>query len=262
MAKRSTDPFVSPKLLLARAEEHIQSLHHDWGHFHERCFGIPFEVFDAEKSQRVLKFRICPDVPPRLSVLASDALNNLRHALDQAVNCAAAELGSTKRNNYFPFAKSASELDGLIKKNCPTVQPELLATLKGFQPYQGGDDVLYALAKLAGPNKHQLLLDLQPHMPSLVIDTRFGGWFRRVAGPGTMGILAWDSEKQELEAARVWGSGSFQYDYMTRPAFYVAIGGTDASRGQPAAAFLDAVASKVDGIVRVLEAETVRLKSA
>jgi hypothetical protein len=238
MAKKSADPFHSPKLLLRGARSDIDRLDREWRQFHERCFGIPFEDFDAKTSERVIKFRICPDVPDDLRVLVSNAFNNLRHTLDQTINSASVELG---------------------KKNCPTVRADMIPTLKAFQPYGGGDDMLYTLSKLCGPNKHQVVLNMNLNF-KFAIDGRAKGWFRFFRGPGTLGRLAWDSEKQELEAARVGAGGDIQCDYMTDIPIFISLGDSEISRGEPATAFLNTLAGKVDGILRGIEAETARLK--
>jgi Fatty acid hydroxylase superfamily len=154
-----------------------------WDHFHERCFGIPFEEFDSENDERVVKFRRCPEVPQELRVLASNAFNNLRHVLDQAINCAALELGAPKRNNYFPFAKDKADLERVIKANCPTVPATLLPTIRQFMPHGDGDAELYALSKLFGPNKHQVVLNIDSPMNGMLLDTGPNGWFGFFRGP-------------------------------------------------------------------------------
>jgi hypothetical protein len=83
--------------------------------------------FDSKTGEKVVKFRITRKVPGRLRVIASEALNHLRHSLDQAVNAAAFELGRPQRNNYFPFAKNAGQIDNVIGLRCKTVPPPPLS---------------------------------------------------------------------------------------------------------------------------------------
>jgi len=258
--KRS-DPFESPKLLLSGARGDIRRLQAAWNHFHERCFGIPFEEFDSENDERVIKFRICPEVPQELRVLASNAFNNLRHLLDQAINCAAVELGSSKRNNYFPFAKDKEDLERVIKSNCPTVPVALLPTIRQFMPHGDGDAELYALSKLCGPNKHQVVLSIDSHMNGMLLDAGPNGWFGSFKGPGRLGALAWDSEKQELEAARVGKGGDAQFRAMTKIPIFVSLSDSDVSRDKPAIEFLELLANKVQAILLALESESQRLKA-
>lgn len=57
------------------------------------------------------KYRLAQRIPGRLRVLAPNVVNNLRHSPDQAVNCAALELGATARKNYLPLAEGVIEAE-------------------------------------------------------------------------------------------------------------------------------------------------------
>jgi hypothetical protein len=155
--------------------------------------------YDSKSNENVLKYRIAQKIPGRLRVLASNVVNNLRHSLDQAVNCASIELGGTKRNNYFPFPKDETEIDRLIRDNCPTVPAVLKPTLKAFKPYGGGDDLLYSLSQIAGSNKHKLVLKLDLDLPHIILSDIVSD----ITGPAYGGVIRWDSAKQEVEIARV-----------------------------------------------------------
>jgi len=103
----------------------------------------------------------------RLRKLAYDALNDCRHALDQATVAANSLLGvASKSFVYFPSAENEADFDSLFasKGRCRNVHPALVPELKGFQPWWEddsgtGNDVLRTLMKLAGPNKHQVIID-------------------------------------------------------------------------------------------------------
>jgi hypothetical protein len=257
----SPDPFEEPKLLLDGARENIQELEARGQAFVESCRGVPIVDLDAKTDEKVLKYRITRKVPGRLRVVASNALNNLRHSLDQAVNSASVELGSRKRNNYFPFAKDAGEIDGVIRRNCPTVPSGLIRLLKAFQPYGGGDDLLYTMSRMSGPNKHQLVLKLDLNLPYLSMYLDELASFR-FSGPFKVGYMGWDSAKQELEFARVRADAAFEYRDDLHLPLLISLADSQTASGEPAAAFLNTLAGKVDRIIQAIEAETGRLRGA
>jgi hypothetical protein len=95
--------------------------------------------------------------PHIAGAVACDAIHNLRSALDLA----AAELARpyTSKKAYFPFARSAAELDGQInEKNFHFAGQDAVDVLKTFAPYKGGNTPLRALHDLDIQDKHQSLV--------------------------------------------------------------------------------------------------------
>jgi hypothetical protein len=253
------DPFESPKLLLAGAREDIDKLKRECDIFTEQCRGVPFAEIDRQTGDKLVKVRITHKPPGRLRVTASNALNNLRHSLDQVVNAAAFELGSKKRDNYFPFARDAGSIDEVIRSNCRNVPSDLIPLLKAFQPYGGGDDLLYSMSRLSGPNKHQIVLKLNVNLTHLLLGAKTG--FRLLQGPADIGVLRWDSSKQELDMVRIKPGGRFDCERQIKLPLFVTLGDSEPASREPAAAFLDALAGKVESIIMAIEAETTRLLS-
>jgi hypothetical protein len=251
------DPFESPKLLLDGARHDVKNFDSESREFIDNCFAVPFTQIDNKTREKVVKYRIAQKMPGHLRVLASNVVNNLRHALDQAVNCAAVELGATKRNNYFPFAKDSTDIDRIIRDSCKSVRADLIPTLKGFQPYGGGDDLLYSLSRIAGPNKHQLVLKTNLDLTHLIINDLMA-IFR---SPGSFGFGGWDSAKQELEFARIGPGGYLKCNPKAKLPVFVSLSDSKIASGEPATAFLDTLAGKVESIVSAIEAETDRLRS-
>jgi hypothetical protein len=248
------DPFESPKLLLDGARHDIKNFDVESRVFLDSCFGVPSQKIDRKTGENVVKYHVPQRMPGHLRVLASNAVNNLRHTLDQAVNCAAVGLGG-KRDNYFPFAKDATDIDRIIKDNCKSVRADLLPTLKGFQPYGGGDDVLYSLSRIAGPNKHQLVLKTNLDLTHLVLNDLAS----EIRGPSSVGLMHWGSKKQEFEFARIGSSGYIKCNPKAKLPLSISLGDSKISSSEPATTFLETLASKVDGILGALEADTERL---
>jgi hypothetical protein len=252
-----SDAFESPRLLLGSARHDTTDFDSRARAFLAGCFGVRFTQVDSKSGEQVVKYQIGQKIPGRLRVLASHVVNDLRHSLDQAVNCAAVELGG-KRSNYFPFAKDALDIDRVIKDNCKTVPAALKAILKGFQPYGGGDDVLYSLNRIAGPNKHQLVVRMDFDLTHIMAND----FAREVRGPAEVGFFEWDSAKQEIEVARIGPGGHIMCADRARFPLSITLGHRQATDGQPATAFLSGLTSKVEGILRMIEAETAKLKLA
>ena len=103
--------------------------------------------FDLEQRLYVHTVQFGKPLSPKLPVLMRKAVGSLRSALDQAVYASAITLGSRGRlvSTNFPFADTAQGLEGEIKRKCRDVAPEIVALLRAFQPYQGGNVTLWTL---------------------------------------------------------------------------------------------------------------------
>src|SRR2546427_9988869 len=150
-----SDAFESARLMLESARPEGVEFDSGARAFLDGCFGVRFTQMDPRSGEQVVKYRVAQKIPSRLRVLASHVVNDLRHSLDQAVNCATIELGGTKPNNYFPFSKSKLDIDRVIKDNCKTVPAALKPILQGFQPYGRRGGLPYSRNLMAGANKQQ-----------------------------------------------------------------------------------------------------------
>jgi hypothetical protein len=245
------DPFESPKLLLARAKENAADF---WGRVEAYSKANPWAVVtdpEPETGKQIVKARLTKALPSDARAVFSDAVNNLRHALDQSVNSAAVEIRGGQLNCYFPFGTDAVDFALIYgSKRYKTIPIEIRPYLNSLQPYAGGDDLLHALNRISGPNKHQALLTIE-----LAVDG-FGGDMT-ASGSVALGIGPWDSAKNELPIARV-GAGT-QLNMNFQVVANVTLGGRHAMSGQPALGVLDAFSSKAESIISGIEAETARI---
>lgn len=247
------DPFESPRLLIEDARLDVATLDSEFKAWVKKLQPESVVSRDPQTGEHLAKLRYAEKMPGRFRVLASNAVNNLRHALDQAVNCAAVQLGG-RDTNYFPFAQSASDMDAAMKDRCKKVPVGLHPVLKGFKPYPGGDDLLCAV-QIANKNKHRGILNL--HAEAV------GGRHEvnaRMSGPGRVGTLIWDSHKQELEMARVAPGTRLDMDSKGSVVFRIELRNTPTPQGEPATAILYSLADKVESVLLALEAETARLR--
>jgi hypothetical protein len=152
------NPFYSPRLLIADARDDIYSLNEAVRDFvkHQETL---ISYFDLEQRLYVHTVQFGKPLSPKLPVLMRKAVGSLRSALDQAVYASAITLGSRRLvSTNFPFADTAQGLEGEIKRRCRDVAPEIVALLRAFQPYQGGNVTLWTLNKLRNIKEHRLLV--------------------------------------------------------------------------------------------------------
>jgi len=74
------------------------------------------------------------------------------------VNASKASLGSADLNAAFPFGGDPDEFERDIKRKCHGVAAEIIAIIRGFRPYRGGSDDLWALNKVRNIKEHRLLI--------------------------------------------------------------------------------------------------------
>ncbi|HEY4470809.1 MAG TPA: hypothetical protein VGN21_06525, partial [Stellaceae bacterium] len=146
-------PFEGPKLLIDGAKATTDEFESGCAAFIQNCTYDVIRYIEPRSRDKVVKVRLHHRVPPALRVSAYRILNDLRNALDQAVCDAAITLGrADAKGVYFPSGKTADDLGREIARKCRGVDPELVAFIAALQPHCGGDDLLYALCKLAGSN--------------------------------------------------------------------------------------------------------------
>jgi hypothetical protein len=253
-------PFESPKLLIDGAKTSIIDFKSVCEAFIQNCtYDILYHT-DPKTEQQIVKLRFHHRVPPKMRVPGSRIVNDLRHALDQAVCDAAVLLGRPNANGvYFPFGRTPKNLDDEIATRCKKVHPDLVTFIRNFQSHYGGDDLLYALGSLAGPNKHQRILRISLGTGGTKIVAGERPW-ALTSGEGgfKIGVNKWNDLRNELEFAH-FGKGT-KGNIDARPVLQIVLGTGEPPLADPAPTVLDAMASKVEGIVLGIEAETARLK--
>jgi hypothetical protein len=170
------DRLVGARLKVERAKKHIRDLHTLFLSI-ER--GEPCTVAsrdDLQTQERTYYVERIKEVPPDFSIIAGDALQNLRSALDHLIHQAIfKETGSrpTKTSISFPIGKNSKEypppkfggrVEGLGE---PAIK--LLTSLK---TYKGGNDGLWRLHSLNNLDKHRLLIPAFTNVSSHRITSR------------------------------------------------------------------------------------------
>jgi hypothetical protein len=241
------DPFYSSKFSIDRAKHHFHDFERELKSFDNPDPYAHVVEFDAKTSENVHKYKLVKAVPPIMNGLVVDCINNLRAALDQAVN-AIATLANT-RDTYFPFAGSDTEFANTVKGRLKKPFPEEITKLiAGFKPYQGGNDLLWALSMISGANKHSIIRPVATIPASVVMNG--------TVSAGSFGGN-WDSGKNEMILARVPIGREVNMKFTVTS--FIAMGDVQVVGGQPADVTLDELIRIVEGIVAALEDETKRL---
>ena len=184
--------FDSARRKVARAREHIATLEVEVAAFF--AAGPYIRVAEPDPRQpplEVHKLRFTKDLPDQFATMTSDALHNLRDSLDNAGYALAVASGQTSpQNAAFPFAGSLPAFKNSLGR-CKDVPKEFHSVFEAYGPYKGGNDVLWALSKLAVIDKHKLL--------TIALNSQLGN----VHGEGAIHHIpvnpTWDEAAREIE---------------------------------------------------------------
>jgi len=114
---------------------------------------------DADGVHEFHKFRLAKNLPPILTEHTVSAVENLRSALDlTAVTVVRLSDPSHDGDIHFPFSKTSTDFKSRINSSACKPLPDEIKTLFGsFEPYSGGNDILWAVNKLGNTSKHNLI---------------------------------------------------------------------------------------------------------
>jgi hypothetical protein len=148
------------RLKIARANHHIDNLRAEIERFLAKEPYIVVEELDSDRGQYVNRVREKEPIPDELSLIAGDALHNLRASLDYVVWQLVDGKGT--RGHQFPIVDDPAKLDGAIRGNLSGVAPEAVAIIRDLQPcvtHPSAPETspLFALHKLDIDDKHKLL---------------------------------------------------------------------------------------------------------
>jgi hypothetical protein len=253
---RMNDPFGSARRKLARAKIHIEDLKGRIKAFDE-C--NPYEMF-AELNpevpgEQLHKIKLARPLPDWISEIAGDAVNNLREALDHTAYAVARQ---PRTKCQFPFGNSPGAFENTVNGNCKHIPNEIIALFREFQPYQGGDDLLWALNQISRLNKHTFLVECIvgiTRSEHVTINYDPAARFYITVLP-----VRWDRAKQEVVIAKSSISTPESYfQFQDRITLFVAFDQVSVVRHQEASGVLDALAGKVNGIIAATEVKARQL---
>jgi hypothetical protein len=129
------------------------------------------QEYDPQLQAWVVKVTFVGIIPPRLSLLAGDAIQNFRSALDhlawflaQRSPRASPLTKDQERGIYFPFCNTEEHFAHSIPRKLPGVPETDLAIIRQYQPYITGDELIdrHAFRVLADLSDHDKHRTLQP----------------------------------------------------------------------------------------------------
>jgi hypothetical protein len=246
----SKDLFGSPKRRIARAKRHIRNLDARIEKFFKNQPYARVIEPDADGIDQLYKIKLTKPLPESLTDLSNEIVEGLRSGLDQAAFATAVADGKINaKSAYFPIADDVIGLETGIKGRCKDIPSDIITLFRSFNPYKGGNDLIWALNQLCNRSKHRFL----------TAEMAVGRMYCRSGflPAGTLPIPRWDSAKDEMVFGRVGPDGEFKYDIDF--SFFVALGEMDIVGHQPAVPVFDAMASEVERIVLAIEAEARRI---
>ena len=126
-----TDAFASPKRRIARAKRHIGDLQRRIDKFFKKHPYAHVVEKDANGKTDVHKIKLLKFLPATMGDLATDVVEDLRSALDQAAFATAFTAGRlTAKSAYFPIADDAPGLETGIKGRCKDIPPDIVTLFR------------------------------------------------------------------------------------------------------------------------------------
>jgi hypothetical protein len=248
-----TDAFASPKRRLARAKEQISDLK---ARIEAWSKGDPYARV-IESNARGLdehKVRVATALPGVITDIAYEAIEALRSSLDQATYAVAIACNVRRPDLiHFPVADTEADFENVLKGRLQDFPPDILTFFRAINPYQAGNEIIWALNRIRRQSSHRLLVPVGNALHGVAVKNL------TISSPAPCEIPPplWDSEKNEITLVIVGHGSNLQYDIDL--AFFVAFGQVEGLAGEPIAETLEAMASEVERIVLAIEAESRRI---
>jgi len=252
------EPFASSRSKLAWAKENLlPDLDRRIREFHNLDpYAKVVEPDPQRPGWEIHKIKLVQPFPEAFGNITSDIVVNLRSVLDNAGYAIADAVGKPDaRNCAFPFASDVDNMARSIGRSAD-LPKEIQSLFCGFQPYRGGDDLLWALNELCNGNKHKFVTPMQAIM-----------WRGRasVKGFGRPFDMPdphkWDSASNEMVVVRlgpiVAPNATWDYEFDFLP--FIAIHEIPVVSGHPVLGVLDELCLKVESVLAAIEAESRRL---
>jgi Tfp pilus assembly protein PilZ len=248
------------RLRLARAEEHLAELGRECVAFLEAKHHHSRQYHDAQRKCTVFEAWVDQQPPPRLGIIAGDALHSLRASLDYAIwRLYAAQGAKPNRDVKFPIYETEKEfLRSETRKRLHAVIPDVTAFVETAQPYHAGNRAaIHPLTVL-----HRL--DIQDKHSRLNVAVAVA-WLHRVSGTSvgqfaisdefvdTKTVHYLESEAQEILVIQ-HRSADLKMEMKAEIAFEITFGDDSAAGGNGVARIVEWLFGEVSGIVRHLEA--------
>ncbi len=250
-----SDPFHSSKRSVAWGHQHIQNFERQITEFFKTNPYSNVCEYDPKSNGKAYKIKLTKPMPVALENIAADAVNNLRSALDQA--CYALQpAGEKGRYATFPFSSDAAQFETAVKGRCKALPKEIVDLIRGFKPYKGGDDLLWALNEVCNTNKHGILAPVAA-CTSVVRFKKIDFVPSGVGAGFALQLPVWDRAKNEMVLFLSDKRSTVEADVDFSA--HIVFCDIEIVDGQPAEAVLKDFFNIANRIVMTIEAEAKRI---
>jgi hypothetical protein len=246
----------SSQISLARAKTHVANFKREIEAFEETQPHDRFIEPDVDRPEHFAhKIKLVKPFPYNSFIIhLADAVGNLRQSLDQIAYATAAASGKIKpKSCAFPFANNAAKLEEQIKGRSADVPRDIQAVFRSFQPYRGGNDLLWTLNEIRNRNNHTILVPIGVVANNIDIAYTIND---NMTAPGSDIFLpktpGWDSTRNEIIVAVA--SSGMSFGYQVKFTLFVAFHEVETVEGQEASGVLDALAKEVEKVLSATEA--------
>ncbi len=238
--------------MIEGAKEHIASLKEGIEAFVHQDNWTGIIEAERETGDHIAKVQFKTDFPNRLALRVYDAAGYLRTALDHAAYASAVlTSGGDPKRTKFPFGDTLDDLNGEIKRRrCEDMHDDIIKLVLAFEPYEAGNQPLWALNKMRNRTNHRVL------MPTSAVASGFGIVHGRISGK-VGNISEWKATRRQLSFMRIWAGAKF--DMHVVPTINIVLNPSLGFAPQPAVTVLNDLAGEVERIVMAIEAETLRI---
>jgi hypothetical protein len=176
------DGITNIRAKIERADEHIHEFESELLAFKKTD---PYKIgtkHDPQTRRLIYYITKADDVPARLSLIAGDALQNLRTALDYL---AWQLVPASKRSaqTAFPISDDATKYEAEKTRKIKGMAKAAVDAIDATKPYKGGNDTLWRLHRLNNIDKHRLVITVGAAFRSFNIGQHLFGDFLK-AGVG------------------------------------------------------------------------------
>ncbi|ARM89530.1 hypothetical protein RHEC894_CH03258 [Rhizobium sp. CIAT894] len=184
-----SDRFADSKALVDEAIVHLQRFEESLNAFNDKTKPFEFrQEFDTNDNCWTYRFLTKERFPKQLEAIAKTVVHNLRVALDLMV--AAIVHGGGKevtKQTGFPISKSEADFERELGKKLENVPAPVVKFIRRLKPYDGGNQALWALARLDNLGKHDQLPPVGVAGVSVAVRASMPGVF--VAPDGSICLL-------------------------------------------------------------------------
>jgi hypothetical protein len=248
------EPFITAKMLITRAKHQIADLRDKINAFSDSHTWTRLVEKDVDGVTDIHKIRMPPNPSAEWTHIVFEATNNLRSALDQiAFNVAILDGKPNAKAAKFPFGPTEADMLNNLVGGCKDLPSEIQGLFRGFGPYKGGNNALWALNEIVNTKKHKLLIPVAMTSMRVQVPAIIRG------DPFTIETFNIDGAKNEITFLKVAPGGQhLKYEVNITPV--IAIDHSEQIiRGQHPIALLDAMTSEVERVGMATEVECRRI---